>query len=865
LTVLVGRGTWLFAAAALLLAGVAAPAGATAPYVRKLPPLLTPWTSSVSTTMPLPEYPRPQLERAAWMNLNGQWQYEPSRPGGRPPFGRNLAQTILVPFPPQSPLSGIERDDGAGFYRRTFRVPSSWRSQHVLLNFGAVSWSARVYVNRRLAGTHLGDYDSFSLDITRLLRRGAGNELVVSYVDPIGAAGEPIGKQTPGQPVGIHHTASSGIWQTVWLEPVQGDHIGGLSLTPDLTADRLVVEASTTGTARAALVVDALAGGRVVASARGRPGRALSMRIAHPRLWTPSDPYLYGLRARLVEGSRTVDGVQSYFAMRSVSLGRVAGSARILLNGRFLFEAGALDQGFWPDGVYTAPTDTALQFDIDAAKRLGFNMLRKHVKVEPDRWYYWADKLGMLVWQDMPSAPIYPPRAPTGASEQEFRRELRAIVVQLRAHPSIVVWVPFNEGWGQFHLDGVTREIKRLDPTRLVDTQSGSANCCDAFESARSDIRDAHAYNGPYAVAPDRRASVIGEFGALLPFPPRAHRWPGVQVSVGSASFPWPVRDVIAFLRRQYANVAQEIRTPAVSAAVYTELSAYEDELGIMSYDRRVFTFDPNVMRALNSSLIATSRGTSALRPQGAAVPRGQTGLWQFNEGAGNVALDSTRAGHALTLTGAAGWTQGIHGAAIVFAEPGQTAAATGPVIDTSRSFTVSAWLSSRQAGQSGSAVSQLGAHGSTFSIGLETEPPGPQERPGEVASGRPPPAQRTWWTFAVPATAACASPTCSVRASIHFDDGRYSPANGSWHYVTGVRDAVTRTVSVYVDGLPEDVEQAGALLPSSGPLTIGAGLMDYPGSDSFVGAIDDLRTYGRALSPSEVWRLYRAERAGAQ
>jgi hypothetical protein len=855
----------IVAAATLLVAGAAGPAVATARYVRKLPPLLTPWTTSVSSALPLPEYPRPQLVRDAWMNLNGQWQYELAAPGQRPPFGRNLAQTILVPFPVQSPLSGIERPDTAGFYRRTFRLPSNWRDQHVLLNFGAVSWSAHVYVNGRLAGTHRGDYDSFSFDITGLLHRGAVNELLVSYLDPIGAAGEPVGKQVRAPPIGVHHTASSGIWQTVWLEPVSADHVSGLYLTPDLSADRLVVAASTTGTPRATVVAQALAGGRVVAAERGHPGRPLAVRIARPRLWTPSDPYLYGLRVRLVEGARTVDQVQSYFAMRSVSLGPVGGATRILLNGRFLFEAGALDQGFWPDGVYTAPSDAAMRFDIEAAKRLGFNMLRKHMKVEPDRWYYWADRLGIIVWQDMPSTPIYQAHAPTTGHEQEFRRELRAIIMQLRSHPSILMWVPFNEGWGQFDLDGVTREVKRLDPTRLVDTQSGSANCCDAFESSLSDVRDAHLYNGPYAVAPDRRASVIGEFGSLLPFPPSAHRWPGTPTSVGSASFEWPVRDVIAFLSAQYANLWQQMRTPGVSAAVYTELSAYEDEVGILSYDRQVFTFDPNVVHALNASLIAASGDTSAVAPQTAALPRGLTGQWQFDEGAGSVAGDSSPGGHTLTLTGGAGWTQGVHGGAILFTAPGQTAVATGPVIDTSRSFTVSAWLSSSRPDQSGTAVSQGGAHGSTFSLGLETESPGIQERPGEVASGRPPPARRTWWTFAVPATAACRLPGCAVRASIHYDDGRYSPANGSWHYVTGVRDAATRTISVYVDGVPEDVEQASAFLPSSGPLTIGAGVLDYPGSDSFVGAIHDLSTYGRALSPAEVWQLYQAERSGAQ
>ncbi len=851
-----------FALASLAVAAAAAPsARATAPYVRKLPPLLTPWTTAVSTVAPWPQYPRPQLQRAAWLNLNGRWQYQHGRAGQRPPFGRNLAQTILVPFPVQSPLSGIERGDTDGWYRRTFRVPARWRGQRVILNFGAVSWAARVYVNGRLAGTHRGDYDAFSFDVTRLLRRGT-NELMVGYEDPIGAAGEPIGKQIAGPPLGIRHTASSGIWQTVWLEPVAAEHLTGLDLTPDLGRDRLIVAATTArASRRARLVVDAMAGGRVVASGHGRPGAAFSVPIAHPRLWSPSDPYLYGLRVRIVDGSRTVDDVRSYFGMRSISLGLVGGVTRILLNGRFVFQSGALDQGFWPDGVYTAPTDAALAFDIAAAKRLGFNLLRKHVKIEPDRWYYWADRLGILVWQDMPNTPMFATHPSTPAGRAEFRRELAAIVTQLRSHPSIVTWVPFNEGWGQFDPTGITEEVKRLDPSRLVDTQSGSANCCDAIESPASDIRDAHMYLGPFAVPPDRRASVVGEYGGLLPFQPPAHRWPGVQLTFGNRAFPWSVADAQAFLRRQFATVAQEIRTPGASAAVFTELAAYEDELGIISYDRRAYAVDPRLLRRLNGSLISDSQPLSALQPQAPAVPAGENGLWSFDEGSGTTATDASGLGHALTLSGGAGWTAGVHGGALSLAEPGQVAKAAGAVLDTTGSYTVSAWLSSRLPGQTGTAVSQPGPDGSSFSLGIQTLPPGPHEQPGQVASGTPPPAQRTWWTFELPNSGTCPSLRCGVPASSHFDDGRLNPATGSWHYVTGVRDADTRTLSVYVDGVPNDVEQTDPLLPSTGPLTVGAGLLNYPGADAFVGAIDDLRTFDRALTPAEVWQLYQAER----
>jgi len=840
-------------------------AGATAPYLPKRPPLLTPWTESVSTTLPLPEYPRPQLERADWLNLNGRWQYQSAARGQPPPFGHRLAETVLVPFPVESPLSGIERSDQAGWYRRTFRVPAQWSKQHVLLNFGAVSWIARVYVNRRLAGTHRGDYDAFSCDITRLLRPGS-NELLVAYDDPVGSAGEPVGKQVPGLPFAFYHSASSGIWQTVWLEPVARAHVTGVDLQPDVTRGRLLVTANTVAApAGATVIAEALDGRRPVARATGTPGRAFALPIPHARLWSPADPFLYGLRIRLASGSTVEDRVQSYFGMRSISLGRVAGAVRILLNGHFLFESGALDQGYWPDGLYTPPTDAALRFDLTSAHALGYDMVRMHAKVEADRWYYWADKLGMLVWQDMPNMPIAGvTTAPTAGARAEFRRELSAIVLQHVSHPSIVVWVPFNEGWGQFDLDGITRLVKQLDPTRLVDTQSGSANCCDAVESSRSDVRDSHLYFGPFAVAPDRRATVIGEYGGVLPYPPVADRWPGLPTSIGAPAGDWPLAGVVSLLRAQYAELALEMRVGGLSGAVFTELGANEQELGIVSYDRRVFTVPPSLLRSLNDSLIRASARVAAMRPPAAVVPPGTTGLWHFDERHGVSAADASGGGQPLTLTGGAGWTHGVHGTALAITAAGEQAATTGPVVDTRRSFTISTWLSSGRAHQSGTAVSEPGTAGSVFSLGIATNGPSPGERAGSVALGRPPRPLRTWWTLTVPSGTDCPASSCGIHASMHYDDGRYSPVAGTWHYVAGVYDAPNATATIYVDGIPEDVEHVFGLPPASGPLTVGTGVSDYAPTDNFVGAIDELRTYARALSPAEVYALYRAQARGA-
>ena len=838
--------------AAIACLAVAGPAGATAPYREHPPALSTPWTQKVSTLNPWPEYPRPQLQRSRWMSLNGRWQYQAGQAGGPPPIGQSLAQTILVPFPVQSPLSGIGQADQRGWYRRLFRIPGGWRPDHVMLDFGAVSWQARVYVNGRLAGTHRGDYDAFSLDITRYLKPTGENELVVGFYDPVGAAGEPIGKQITGTPYGYFHTASSGIWQTVWLEPVSAEHIAGLQLTPELRSSRLIVTPAMTGGSGGTLVADALAAGRTVASAKARPGRQLVLRIPHPHEWSPWDPYLYGLRLELVGHGRVLDSAHSYFGMRSVSLGRAGGVTRILLNGRFVFETGALDQGMWPDGLYTPPADAAIRADILAAKRMGYDMLREHEKVQPDRWYYWADRLGILVWQDMPSRPAVVPAARQHASQAEFERELARIVVQHRSDPAVIVWVPFNEGWGQFDPAGVTAEVRRLAPGELIDTDSGSADCCGVREPAQSDVRDAHLYSGPFAVAPDRRASVVGEYGGVLPYPPASHRWPGVLTSIGSPVLAWGHLPVTKLLEAQYSELAQEMRMPGLSAAVFTELSGAEQELGILTYDRRAYTISPSIIRRLNDSLVAASQQAAGLRSQPPAIPAGASGAWSFGERRGTTAADSSPAHRALTLSAGAGWAsgplrRGRSTGALAITAPGQVAESTVAVIGTSGSFTVSAWLRPAVVNQSGTAVSEPGPDGSAFSLGLQAE----ATRYGNPA---------TRWTFLVPAHSRCTAAQCGARANTRYDDGRYSVRAGRWYAVTGIYDSRSQTIALYVDGIPQDIEHVFGVPPARGPLTVGEGIDDYPSQDAFLGDVTDLRTYARALAPGQVWQLYRAQ-----
>ena len=523
--------------------------------------------------------------------------------------------------------------------------------------------------------------------------------------------------------------------------------------------------------------------------------------------------------------------------MRSITLGRVGGVTRILLNGHFVFQTGALDQGYWPDGLYTPPTDDAIRFDILTAKQLGYNLLREHQKIQPARWYYWADKLGILVWQDMPQ--MHPPGnpAPTPAAEAEFRRELRAIVVQLRSDPSIVTWIPFNEGWSQFDPSGVTQEVKSLDRSALVDSDSGSADCCNAIEPGNSDLNDTHLYSGPFSVSADNRASVIGEYGAVLAYPPPAHRWPGVLTSLGAPVAIWGQAPVTSFLRAQYEELTQEMRVAGLSGSVFTEFAGYEDELGILTYDRRAFTMPPALVRGLNDSLIAASEQSgSSLRAERPAIPSGTTGLWSFREGSGTEAGDSSGYGHTLSLTGGAGWTTSPFGGALAITAPGQSAVAEGPLINTGHAFTISVWLNYAQAGESGTAVSEPGPDGSSFSLGLDTAGQGGQSFGGLPGTSSLPNA--TWWTFVVPGGSTCTAAQCGVRANMRYDDGRFDPRPGRWHQVTAVYDTSTATIGIYTDGVPDDVEHVFGIPPARGPLTVGAGVDDYTPTDTFLGAI---------------------------
>jgi hypothetical protein len=598
----------LGAATSFLLATTAVlaitPAAEAAVWQPKAPPLTTPWTSQVSPTNALPDYPRPQLVRPDWQNLNGVWEFAGASNINTPPVGQTLPEGVLVPYPIESGLSGIQRHEDNMFYRRTFTVPSAWSGRRVLLNFGAVTWETRVWVNGTQVGTHTGGYDAFSFDITAALRSGA-NEVIVGAYSPVDGNRFPIGKQRRN-PSGIWYTAASGIWQTVWLEPVAANHVTRLDTTPDVPAG--VLDLVVQGTAGQQVRAEVLSGGTVVGTATGTVGAHLRVPVPNARLWSPSDPFLYDLRVTL-----GTDVVTGYFGMRSLGRAVVGGVMRPLLNGKFVFQLGTLDQGYWPDGIYTAPTDEALRFDLERQKALGFNMVRKHIKVEPARWFYWADRLGLMVWQDMPALDAVDDTP--AASHTNYESELQRIVNQLKGITSIVQWVPFNEGWGEYDNARIVDLVRSLDATRLINHNSGS-NCCVSDPSpTNGDVIDDHAYqmSGGTRLPDATHIAVLGEYGGLGRRVTGSEWQPGAGFAYGDL---YPDENS---LTTRYVNITSEVarfvQTRGLSASVYTEPYDVENEVnGFYTYDRRVLKMSASRVLAVNQSVLAAAAGTGLPR-----------------------------------------------------------------------------------------------------------------------------------------------------------------------------------------------------------------------------------------------------------
>lgn len=578
---------------------MACPATAEEPWQPADGPLSTRWTEQVSPEAVHPEYPRPMMVRPRWQSLNGLWEVEAATPSQDPPLGRRLSEQILVPFPVESALSGVMKRATRLWYRRTFDVPGQWLAGRVLLHFGAVDWEAKIWVNGQQVGVHEGGYDAFHVDITDALHRSGGaQELIVRVFDPTDQGPQPRGKQVT-DPHGIYYTPTTGIWQSVWLEPVPEARIAALRLVPDVGASclRLIVEGVGTGPVHTVHAV-VRSGDEPIARAYGGVGGELLLKIPEgkQRLWSPKDPFLYDVDVMLQEGDQTVDKVQSYFGLRKIELKRDAqGHPRLALNGRILFHVGLLDQGFWPDGLYTAPTDAARRYDIETAKRLGFNTLRKHVKVEPQRWYYWCDRLGMLVWQDMPSGDNSTPEA-----KQQFAQELRRMIDGLSNHPSIVMWVVFNEGWGQHDTENYVEWVRRRDPTRLVNNASGWT------DRDVGDVVDIHKYPGPEAPNPEpQRAGVLGEFGGLG-LRLDGHTWAAKHWGYRGTTSPEELTQRYTDLLRKTWHLNQN---QALAAAIYTQLTDVETECnGLLTYDRAIIKCDVDKIAAANRGEVPTVR-----------------------------------------------------------------------------------------------------------------------------------------------------------------------------------------------------------------------------------------------------------------
>lgn len=564
----------------------------------------TQWAEQVNPKKVLPEYPRPILERSEWLNLNGEWNYAIRTKGETEP--EQMDGKILVPFAVESALSGVQKSVGESnelWYSRTFSVPLGWSGKQVLLHFGAVDWKTDVWVNDVRVGTHVGGYTAFSFDITAALKSGA-NKLVVRVWDPTDKGFQPRGKQVE-KPKSIWYTPVTGIWQTVWLEPVHAKHIEDLRVTPDLDQKTLLFNARVTGaTAQELVEVRVSEKGKLLASKKGLAGTPIEIKLAQPKLWTPETPYLYDVQVSLISGGRVVDKANSYAAMRKFGYAKDKnGIWRMQLNNEDYFQFGPLDQGWWPDGLYTAPTDEALVYDIKKTKEWGYNMIRKHVKVEPARWYTHCDRLGIIVWQDMPSGDANPQwvrkqyfdgkeLVRTPESEANFRQEWKSVMDLLYAYPCIGVWVPFNEAWGQFKTCEIAEWTKRYDPTRLVNPASGGN-----FYPC-SDMIDLHNYPGPamYIYDPER-VNVLGEYGGIG-LVLQGHLWEPNR-NWGYISF--NSKEQVTQEYEKYALELLKFIEKGFSAAVYTQTTDVEIEVnGIMTYDRKQIKMDEERLRAIN-------------------------------------------------------------------------------------------------------------------------------------------------------------------------------------------------------------------------------------------------------------------------
>ena len=568
----------------------------------------TEWATKLNPKNILSEYPRPIMTRQDWQNLNGLWDYAITDAGMAIP--QQFDGKILVPYPVESSLSGVMKSVGADkdlWYQNTFELPAIWKGKDILLHFGAVDWKTEIWINNIKIGSHTGGYTPFSFNITPFLNKAA-QKITVKVWDPTEDGPQPRGKQL-NNPNGIWYTPVSGIWQTVWLEPVAKQHITSIKTVSNIDKSFISIRPEVNGAILGDIVeITVIENGKVISTSKASAGETLEIPVKNVRLWSPENPFLYQTRVKLLSKNQVIDEVKSYFAMRKISTGKdTDGIVRLKLNNENYFHFGTLDQGWWPDGLYTAPTDEALKYDIVKTKEMGFNMIRKHVKVEPARWYTHCDEIGMLVWQDMPNGDSITnwqgrgffnnkELVRTTQSEATYKKEWKEIIDYLYSYPSIAVWVPFNEAWGQFKTVEVAEWTKAYDPDRLVNPASGGNH----FKIG--DMLDIHHYPAPVMeMTSPEWATVLGEYGGIG-LPVKGHLWDNdkgwgyIQLKSSEET------------TAEYVKYAKELRVLAkkgLSAAVYTQTTDVEGEInGLMTYDRKIDKLNVEEVKKANIAVI---------------------------------------------------------------------------------------------------------------------------------------------------------------------------------------------------------------------------------------------------------------------